>query len=48
MRDGEDWPSIRLLDLIIDREIQATRNLIEGGKKGSMVGRGRPAEKMQR
>jgi hypothetical protein len=28
--------------------IRATYNLIEEGKKGSVVGRGRPAKKMQR
>jgi hypothetical protein len=28
--------------------IQSTRNLVEEGKKGSVVGRGRPAKKMQR
>jgi hypothetical protein len=48
MRDGVDYPSIRLLNLTTDRDIQATHNLAEGGKKGSMVGKGRPAEKMRR
>jgi hypothetical protein len=48
MRDGVDCPSVRLLDLTMDWGIRATHNLVEGGKKGSVVDRGRPAEKMQR
>jgi hypothetical protein len=45
MRDGADCPSVRLPDLTTDWGIQATHNLVEGGKKGSVVDRGRPAEK---
>jgi hypothetical protein len=44
MRDGADCPSVRLLDLTTDWEIRATHNLVEGGKKGSVVDRGRPGE----
>jgi hypothetical protein len=45
MRDGADCPSIRLPDLTMDWGIRATCNLVDGGKKGSMVDRGRPAKK---
>jgi hypothetical protein len=48
MRDGAYFPSVRLLDLTMDWGIQATHNLSEGGKKGSMVDRGRPVEKNAR
>jgi hypothetical protein len=45
MKDGEDYPSVRLPDLTMDKGIRATHNLTKGGKKGSMVDGGRPAEK---
>jgi hypothetical protein len=40
MRDGEDYPLVWISDLTMDGGIRSTHNLVEGGKKGSMVDRG--------
>jgi hypothetical protein len=45
MRDGENCPLVRLPDLTMDWGIRAAHNIAEGGNKGSVVDRGRVAEK---
>jgi hypothetical protein len=46
MRDGADCPSVILPYLTTERETRATCNIVEEGKRGSVVGRGRIVEKM--
>jgi hypothetical protein len=41
MRDGVDYPSVWLPGLTTNGGIRATHNLVEGGKKGSVVDKGR-------